>query len=248
MVARAIPVALLCACADEGPEAPRTLQIAGTVSTAAAPVAGALVTMTLWTADSLTTNRAAALRAISDSVGRYELRLDSLPAIHFDSLQIHTLPPGCTLAVRDTLLRASDLPTAGTHTLPLRLPTARPVAYSQPGQLCAYGVHPFWGPGSYQFVLRLDSVTADSLWGRWDLKYQFGSSDDEGELRGTATPSAVALHLRSQPVWHSCLGLDLRIPLTDTGAWGPATVASGQACLPEPLTFQFVADTPFVLP
>lgn len=235
------------ACTDESADAPRALEVTGTVSTATGPVPGGLVTLTVWSTDSALRARAAALQAISDSLGHYALRLDSLPQAPIDSLAIRLLPPGCTLARRDTLLRADLLPAEGGLSVPLLLPATRPPAYTQPGQVCAYGVHPIWGPGSYRFALRIDSVVADSFWGRWDLKYRFGSSDDEGTFRARATATALQLELTQQPVWNACLGLDLTVPLTAGGAWGPATVAPGQACLPGPLTFQFVADTPFAL-
>ena len=242
------------ACSDSGTgpgTAPHSLTLVGAVVDAATfPIAGALVSVRVWSPDSATAARGSVPLATTDGTGTYYLYADSLVG-PVDSVRIHIRPPGCRTAVRDTTLTGTSLPRGAdpVATVAIVLANPRTPAQSQPGHFCAFGVHPVWGPGSYQLGLRIDSVTPDSLWGLWDVRYQFSSGDDEGSFRGSIAVDHLDLLLTQNIVWNACTALSLRIGLASAATWGAATVPGVQPCLPQPMTFQFVADTtPFLIP
>ncbi len=225
---------------------PTSLTIQGTVrDSATAPVPGALVYLSVWSPDSGIVARGSTAMATVDGAGAFQVLLDSLSDAPIDSVRVFVLRPGCGVTPMDTLLPGPLLASAldSAATVALVLPAAQPVAQAVPGQYCAFGVHSFWGPGSYKFFIKIDSTSAESLWGLWDLKYRFGSADDEGSFRGGISPDTINLFLTQDMVWNACLTMQVSIPVGPTGAWGPATIVGSQQCLVSPRTFQFVADT-----
>lgn len=231
---------------------PTRLTIQGTVrDSATAPVPGALVYLSVWSPDSAIVARGSTAMAMVDGAGAFQVVLDSLGDAAIDSLRVFVLRPGCGFTPMATLLPATLLAAAldSAGTVALVLPATQPAAQSAPGQYCAFGVHPHWGPGSYKFFIKVDSTSAESLWGQWDLKYQFGSADDQGSFRGGISPDTIDLFLTQDMVWNACLTMQVSIPVGPTGGWGPATIVGNQQCLVAPRTFQFVADTtPWIFP
>lgn len=225
---------------------PTRLTIQGTVrDSAAAPVPGAHVFMALWSPDSALGARGITAMATVDGAGAFQLVLDSLGDSPIDSVRVGVLRPGCGFTPMATPLPAALLAAAldSAATISLVIPATQPAAQTAPGQYCAFGVHSFWGPGAYKFYIRIDSTSAESLWGLWDVKYRFTNPDDEGSFRGTISPDTVNLFLTQDMVWNACLTMQVSIPVGPTGAWGPAAIVGDQQCLVAPRTFQFVADS-----
>lgn len=236
-------------CADSATDpatTPTSLTIQGTVrDSAAAPVPGALVYLSVWSPDSAIVARGSTAMATVDGAGAFQVVLDSLGDAPIDSLRVRVRLPGCVVTSVDTLLPAALLASAldSAATVAMVGPATQPVAQAAPGQYCAFGVDSFWGVGSYKFFIRIDSTTAESLWGLWRLNYRFTKGDDEGSFRGGITPATTDLVLTQGMVGNACQTMQVSIAVGPTGAWGPATIVGSQQCLVSPRTFQFVADT-----
>jgi hypothetical protein len=183
--------------------------------------------------------------AVTDSAGLFALGPDSLNGPTIDSIQVRSMAPSCRDPSQVTVVPGAKVPAGGQLVVDIAITQAavHPPARTAPGEYCANGIHPFWGPGSYVFALQIDSVIAGNVWGRWDLNYGFSSSDDQGTFVGGATAAFVVLNLTSDPVWHSCTTMQLYVPVRTNGTWEPATIVGEQACLPDPAPFSFVADT-----
>jgi len=241
-------VIALGACSENmsPPELPQSLTVEGTVvDTLDAPLAGALMALRVFGADTVSDPGAPPSVAITDPAGWFRVQTDSLGDPTIDSVVVTSLAPGCKDPAQRTVISGGDVPPGATPVVQVMIVQAqvRPPARTAPGEYCARGVHPFWGPNSYIFGLRIDSVVAGAFWGRWDLNYGFSSGDDEGTFTGTATTTAVVLELTSDPVWHDCTTMELHAPVKSDGSWGAATIVGAQACLPDPAPFAFAADT-----
>ena len=244
----------IVACSDAaGPTTtPQSITLRGTLlDSASAPVNGALTTLRLYSADSLTYWRDPLPFTITDGLGHFTLSWDSLGADPIDSILIDIVAPGCQGPEQTGVLPKSAIPSGRNPDFVFSFYNliVRPPAHTVPGKYCAFGMHPVWGPNSYIFGLQIDSVASGSLWGRWRLTYQFTSGDDEGSFVGSATGTSVQLDLTQDIPWNACLTMQLHVPVATDGAWGPATVNGEQGCLPEPAAFMFVADTlPYPFP
>ena len=246
----------LAACSDsnsvEPPATPESLTLRGIVEDSAfAPVNGALTEMRIYSADSLMYWGDPLPFAITDSLGQFTLSWDSVGPAPIDSIVFAIVAPGCQGPDQVGVLPKSDIPPGPNPDFMFTFYNlqVRPPARTTPGKYCAFGVHPAWGPNSYIFGLEIDSVSGGNVWGRWRLTYNFSSGDDNGSFVGTATATSVDLSLTQDIIWNTCLGMQLHVPVSIAGVWGPASVIGAQACLPQPATFMFVADTlPFPFP
>lgn len=237
---------LLLGCAESSapPAAEPMLTVLGVVTDAAGEaLPGVLAEVTLWSSDSATSARAGL--AMSDSRGEFEVVVDSVDVARVDSVLLQTTAPGCQTLTESRVIRAQDLPNGPAPVVEVvaAQTSVKPPARSVPGQFCALGIHPFWGPRAYSFAIRIDSTTAEALWGKWQLTYYFSSAADEGSFQGTMTPDRVVLFLTQDIPWNECLTMQVDVPLTPDGQWGEAVVQEPQACLPSPAPFTFAADT-----
>jgi hypothetical protein len=170
---------------------------------------------------------------------------DSIASGTIDSVRIWSRPPGCRDPGQLTTIPGSNVPTGESPVFDISITQLdiHPAARTLPGQYCAFGVHPFWGPYAYVFALQIDSTDTSNVWGRWDLNYQFSHGDDAGSFVGGIAPTFLVLRLTQDPPWDTCLGMQLYVPIRADGTWGPATIYGDQECVPEPAPFTFVADT-----
>ena len=254
LIRRSAPVVFaVAACGEPGtapPHALPSLTVRGTVQDSAShPAAGALARVTLWLSDTLVPTRSAF--TVTDSLGAFVMRLDSLPTAPADSLQLETSPAGCTYRPQYLVLRDAALPVGPDPEVQLVITQAMvpQPASSSIAQFCGYGVHPMFGPRSYDFGLGVDSIRGGDLWGKWHVRYHFSSGDDEGSFQGVTAAGHVLLTLTQDIVWNNCLSMQLDIPVAADGAWGPALVVEPQTCVAKPMAFMFVPDTvPFLFP
>lgn len=246
--------AVLSACNDSASAPPadaESLLVQGVVrDTTGAPLEGALTMMHVFSPDSFPYWPPAS--SIADSLGGFALFQDSLGTPPIDSVYIETMAPGCTGSVQTSVIQGSVIPAGAAPTLDVAVEQQEtwPPARTQPGQYCAFGMHPFWGPGAYDLLLSIDSISGVNVWGRWALTYQFSSSGDEGTFVGGATASFVVLQLTQEGFESECHGdMQLYVPVRADGTWGPAEVVGAQDCVPDPARFTFVADTiPWTFP
>jgi len=244
----------LAACTESvgPPLEPQSLAVRGTLlDTAANPVDGALSMLRVYTADSVAFSLYPPPYAITDSLGQFALSWDSVGTAPIDSVVVESMAPGCQDTGQVTVIPGPDVPPGQAPALELTITqlNVRPPARTLPGKYCAFGVHPFWGPGAYIFGLQIDSLNANNIWGHWRVSYRFTNADDAGSFVGSATATFVVLHLTTDNPWNACVGVRLYVPVLGNGAWGPATIYGEQECLPAPLPFMFVADTlPYPFP
>lgn len=241
---------VLTACNDSAggpPAAAETLTTHGVVrDTTGAPLAGALTMMRVFSHDSYPSWPDASPPSISDSLGGFVLFQDALGTPPIDSVFIESRAPGCADSAQTLVIQGSEIPAGAAPTLDVTIvqkETSSP-ARTQPGQYCAFGMHPRWGPGAYDFVLQIDSTSGANIWGLWVLTYHFSSSGDEGIFVGGATASFVVLQFTPSDTVGECQGsMQLYAPIRADGTWGPAEIVGPQDCVPEPATFAFVVDT-----
>jgi hypothetical protein len=231
------------------PAVPQSVLVRGTVvDSSATPVGGALTMLHVFSPDSAQYWwPSPPPSSITDSLGRFELSWDSLGSGTIDSILIESVAPGCQDLGQVLILPGTAVPPGQAPILDVTISQleVHPPARTVPGQYCAFGMDPFWGPHAYILALQIDSVSAGNMWGRWHLNWRPSSGNDEGTFVGGAAPTFVVLNLTSDPVWHSCTTMQLYVPVRSTGEWGPATIYGEQDCVPEPAPFTFVADTMF---
>jgi len=242
--------ASLAACSDGAapPLTPKSVTVQGTVRDSIGdPVQGALTMLYIFTPDSVPYWASPPPFAVTNTVGIFAVESDSLGSPIIDSVRIESLAPGCNDPGQVTIIPATEVPPGEAPVLNITITQAdvHAPARTAPGQYCAYGIHPDWGPGSYILALAIDSTIADTVWGRWDLNYRFTSADNLGSFVGSATPSLVVLQLTQDDPWNACLAMELQIPVLASGIWGPATIVGAQSCVPEPAPLSFAADTIF---
>jgi hypothetical protein len=209
------------------------------------PVEAAVATLRVYSQDSGVASRFQFPYAVTDSLGGYQLRWDSLDGATIDSVRVTATPPGCQYHDQIRVLGGDQVPEARNAVVDLDAAPVEPpaAARSEPGEFCAYGIHPSFGPGAYRFVIKIDSVSSPLIWGRWRINYRITSGDDEGTLIGAEIAGAVLLNLAVSVPWNGCDGLALSIPVATDGSWQVASVHGQQGCLVDPKPFRFVAET-----
>lgn len=231
------------------PSGPQTLILSGLVSDSTGnPVEGVLVASLLWSEDSATAASGSVPWGLTDASGAFWLQSDSVERGLVDSVLFQTVAPGCKRQRVNTVFPGSALDEGGIQDVAITQPSIAPGASSQSDLICAYGIHPFWGPLAYLFALRFDVPGSPILQGRWDIVYQFTSADDEGSLVGALTSDFVQLDLTHDNPSSACTSMRLFADIDSKGTWGPMRVIAQQGCVPEPMPFFFVEDTTVAIP
>jgi len=235
---------LLSACqagTDSSPTVrPVTLAI-DVVDSSGSPAPGSLVVHIVWPDPSLP----APLPDRDDRTdpsGRMWIRLGSYPDGAFDSLRLRVQTRGCGSGAQyDLNLPATELVPAGRDTVVARVVVAKvpAPASATPGDYCAFGVHPQWGPlGEYGFNLRVVSVVGEVIQGEWAISHTASYGTDEGTFAGIATDALVALDLVHALPQSPCAGT-LRGAVQADGSWGPLVFWPPEACEGAPSRLDF---------
>ncbi len=255
MKARTCWLAGLCwvfgACSEgtAPPSGPQTLILSGVVSDSTGnPVEGVLVASLLWSEDSATSASGSVPWGVTDASGAFLLQSDSVDRGLVDSVLFQTVPPGCERRRVNTVLPGSALNESGIQNVDITQPGIAPGASSQSDLVCAYGIHPFWGPLAYLFALRFDVPGGPILQGRWRINYQFSSADDEGSFVGAQTSDFVQLDLTQDNPSPACTSMRLYADIDSNGTWDPMRIIAQQGCVPDPMPFFFVEDTTLAVP
>jgi len=263
---RTLPVAalglmclLLSGCSDDttapAPTSQRLTFNGTVVDSASNPVEGAVVFSRIWSGDSATAAGGGtpftpgAPYAITNSAGIFSLQTDTVQVRLVDSVLFRTLPPGCGRRLpHDTAVPGSAISGNAIDGIAITQPGISAGASTQSQQVCAYGIHPFWGPVGYHMTLRFDVPGAAALQGRWVVAPTFTSSNDEGSFVGSQTTAFVVLDLTHDTPSPACTSMRLVANVDSNGDWGPMSVVAQQGCVPEPKPFYFVEDTLFLIP
>lgn len=263
---RTLPVAalgllclLLSSCSEDATAPAPTRQPltfnGAVVDTAGNSLEGAVVFSRIFSADSATAAGSGfpftpgAPYAITNSAGIFSLQTDTVEARLVDSVLFQTLPPGCGIRLpHDTVVPGSAISGNAIDGIAIAQPGISAGASTQSRQVCAYGIHPFWGPLGYHLTLRFDVPGAAALQGRWVVAPTFTSSNDEGSLVGSQTTVFVVLDLTHDTPSPACTSMRLVADVDSNGDWGPMSVVAQQGCVPDPKPFYFVEDTLFPIP
>lgn len=174
--------------------------------------------------------------------GTFTVGADGLGGAEIDSVGLEARAPGCT-GLRSMKV-ISDLPEGPQAVLDEDLVVSTlPAPTTAVGEFCAIGSELFWGVGSYTLALVIDAFDGALVQGRWSVGYQRTNVGPEGTFEGVQGSGVLALVMTPVGV-ASCTELRLVIPVSATGAWGPAAVAADDGCLPLPddLTFAPLAE------
>ncbi len=207
-----------------------------------------MVAALLWSGDSATAASGSVPFGITDATGAFLLQSDTVDRGLVDSVLIQTVAPGCERRRLNTILPGSAIAESGVQSISITQPGIAPVASSRSDLICAYGIHPFWGPLSYRLALRFDTPGGTLLQGRWRINYRFSSADDEGSLVGAQTNDFVQLDLTHDNPSPACTSMRIFADIDTNGAWRPMRVIAQQGCVPEPSPFFFVEDTVLAVP
>ena len=241
---RAITVAILgsvvfTAC-DESPTdpSPRAVALAGIVQDSQSrPVAGAHVWARAWSLSNPGVGGAWQGAVVTDSAGMFLASLGIFGGSSLDSIEIHTLPPGCPRQdPKQEVLQQAAIhgDVAGTVNTTVTVPpVARPQS-PMTNALCAVGIAERFGYydfiGAHKFELRLDSLLpGGSSFGRWIVT---GSTRPvmAGPATGVLTTSFVGIDLLDSIPASPCLPFRLQGTIEPTGYWGPLQADAGAAC------------------
>jgi hypothetical protein len=178
----------------------------------------------------------------TDASGRIWIRLGSYPDGAFDSLRLRIQTRGCAPRNQyDVTLPATALVPAGEDTVVARVVIAEvsAPASTTPGEYCAFGVHPQWGPlGEYTFHLRVASAAGGTIHGEWTISHSASYGTEEGTFAGIATDALVALDLVNLWPELPCEG-SLRGAVQEDGSWGPLVFHPPEACEGAPRRLDF---------
>lgn len=185
----------------------------------------------------------------TDLTGTLHVALGAYPNAALDSLDVTVVTRGCDYAgqsIRFTRrLRSNDLtPAHDTVTVDMRVAPPAPPMSATPGDYCASGVHPAWGPfPEYGLTLRVESVTGVLIQGLWWLGHTASYGTEEGTFTGAATTSWVSLTLVNN--YPTTCGGQLVGSVAEDGAWGPLIFTSPTSCEGNPhrLDFARVPET-----
>jgi hypothetical protein len=235
------------ACGDAADPAPPldALSIEGRVlDQGGQPVPGAVVILRVSTSAKEPSLAFEEPYAVTGPDGGYAVSRAGLAALDVDSIGLEILSPGCPFNASLWSTRAidlADIPDGASVSLDIDLTaeTVLPRAESTPGVLCAAGLEPFWGPGSFGLAMKIDSVASRVVYGRWYVYYQRTSAGPDGTFAGVEGDGLLVLSLADTSGWHPCTEVRLVMQLGTAGSWGPAQVVSDDGCLPvaSPLTF-----------
>ena len=217
------------------------------------PVPGAVVVLKVSTSAKEPTFAFEDPYAVAGPDGGYAVSRAGLGALDIDSIGLEILSPGCGASVSLWSTRAidlADIPDGASASLDIDLTaeTVLPPAGTTPGVVCAAGLEPFWGPGSFGIPMKIDSVISGVVYGRWYVYYQRTSVGPEGTFAGVEEDGYLVLSLADTSGWHSCTGLRLVVRLGTAGAWGPAEVVNDDGCLPVASPLTFARETAWIFP
>ena len=230
------------------PSGPQTLILSGVVSDSTGnPVEGVLVASLLWSEDSATSASGSVPWGVSDASGAFLLQSDSVERGLVDSVLFQTVAPGCERRRVNTVLPGSALNESGIQDVAITQPGIAPGASSQSDLICAYGIHPFWGPLSYLFALRFD-VPGSPIQQGGGIS-TISSLPETTRLSGWAqTTTLYNWILQAIPGRPACTSMRLYADIDSNGDVGPyASCCSGRVCT-GPDAFFFVEDTTVAVP
>jgi hypothetical protein len=203
------------------------------------PVAGSFATWQVWPAPTIAAAQPDPLDR-TDSTGQWVVPLGTFPGGRWDSVAVQVYPRGCLPPTLRAVQRRSDL-SAPDDTVRLSFVTPSPAVsvYSASGQYCGFSVDTLFQPRypDLSLSLRVDSVTGNTLAGRWRLDYNWTQGTDYGSFSGVRSTNLVALSLTHAAPWGTCTGLTLVATLDASGAWGPLASTTPQGCTNAPIRF-----------
>lgn len=211
---------------------------------AGAPVPGAFADLQIWFSSKDTEPEFEPTFDGAGPDGTFTVGADGFEGAAIDSLGLQATAPGCTRLRSMKVIRGGDLPEGPQAMLEEDLVAGTlPAPTTAVGQVCAIGAELFWGVGSYELALRIDAIDGTLVQGRWSLVYQRTHAGSDGTFEGVQGADMLALVLTPQG-FVTCGALRLVIPVSAEGAWGTASVAADDGCLPVPddLTFRPLAD------
>jgi hypothetical protein len=171
----------------------------------------------------------------TDEAGRLTIPLGSFPDGRLDSVQVALQPPGCVEPTVWVLGGVHD----DTLVVSLVLDTIPPPMSATPGDYCASGVDPRWGPvPEYRAWLRIDSVVGTTLFGRWLIVHTASFPSDVGSFTGAIGTGVVFLTLVNDGPSVECAG-KVAATVDSTGAWGPVIFTTPTGCLSAPRRWDF---------
>ena len=219
---------------------PATLAV-DVVDASGAPAPGSLVVHAVWPEPTIPTAPPDRDER-TDINGRMWIRLGSYPDAAFDSLRLRVQTRGCGYGGQyDFHLAATELEPGGQDSVIARVvvePVAGPASAS-PGDYCAFGVHPDWGPlGEYGFSLRVISSGGEEIRGEWAILHSASIGPEVGTFTGGVIGTQVALQLVNSFSRSSCAGT-LRGEVASDGTWGPLLFSSPESCSGAPTRLDF---------
>jgi hypothetical protein len=239
------------ACSETADPAPPldALSVSGRVlDQGGGPVPGAVVVLEIWTSAKEPPVGFESPYAVTGPDGEYAVSRSGLAAMDVDSIGLEAISPGCGLLRSLRSGRGIDLAeipdgASASLTIDLTAETVLPRADATPGEGCAAGLEPFWGPGSFGLPMKIDSVVSGAVYGRWYVYYRRTSVGPEGTFAGVEGNGQLVLSLADTSDWHPCTELRLVMSLDAAGAWGPAEVVSDDGCIPAGAPLTFVRET-----
>lgn len=228
-------------------DAPRSLIIVGTAEDSAGdPLPTAVVVMVL---NFHLTEWLHAANTLTDSLGRYELRFDSVPN-RIDSIQGQVLPPGCHWSSqRFAVSVPPGSPPPDTIAYQVLVNPVPPPASATSPRLCGRASDE--GVFGYSGWMRLlvESTSAGNpgnlnFEGSWNVTWSPTYGDSYGRFEGTQTNTFVTM-IFYDTLPGFCPPVRWDAPVDPAGNWGIATphVLDGGSCQWGTFPIVFATDT-----
>ncbi len=230
---------LLVACTEPRTELPpREVTLAGVVrDSLGGPVEGAYVWTRAWSISNPDEGGEWQGAQVTDTGGMFVAPLGSFSGSVLDSIEIHTLAPGCPR--RDPIeeivhLASIEGDIEGTARTTVIVPQVVRPQYPLTNVSCAVGVFERFGYFSFivshRLELKLDSVLPSGLaFGRWTVT---GSTRPvmSGPAIGLLTSTLVVLDVSDTVPGSICGPFRLQGTIDPNGDWGPLGANAGTTC------------------